>query len=352
MRYYFCFFAVITQLFSGCSNENQESVFGSNLIQSQFWTNEELAGQAGDEHIMRIIKHTFGNPEASLHDNLETNRQWREKVKRYLGGSIRRVNLPEDKKYIALTLDLCESKHEKTGYQRRIFNYLREHGIKATLFAGGKWMHSHPDKTMQLMTDPLFEMANHSWTHVNFRMIDDDKALRQVVWTQHKYKELKNRLYKKVRSMVIEDKSYEYLYKELRSIPEDLYLFRFPFGACSKRNLQLLEKLNVPAIQWDVVSGDPDPGFSAEKIAERILEYSRPGSIIVMHANGRGVHSAEALPLFAPQLLEQGYHFVTVSELLRAAESIEVAESCYAIHPGDAEVYEGIMDRGDLLYLQ
>ena len=40
------------------------------------------------------------------------------------------------------------------------------------------------------------------------------------------------------------------------------------------------------------------------------------GSIIIMHVNGRGWHTSEALPTIIDTLREQGYIFVTVSELL------------------------------------
>jgi len=40
------------------------------------------------------------------------------------------------------------------------------------------------------------------------------------------------------------------------------------------------------------------------------------GSIIIMHANGRGWHTAEALPQMIEYLQRNGYTLVTVSQLL------------------------------------
>jgi hypothetical protein len=76
-----------------------------------------------------------------------------------------------------------------------------------------------------------------------------------------------------------------------------------------------------------------------EVIARAVLAEAKPGSIIIAHANGRGLHTAEALPLFVPQLRARGFEFVTVSELL-AAGIPEVAPSCYERHPGDNERYD------------
>ena len=36
----------------------------------------------------------------------------------------------------------------------------------------------------------------------------------------------------------------------------------------------------------------------------------RPGSIVVMHANGRGTHTAETLARLVPTLRDAGYRFV------------------------------------------
>ena len=43
---------------------------------------------------------------------------------------------------------------------------------------------------------------------------------------------------------------------------------------------------------------------------------AKGGSIIVMHINQRGWHTAEALPEIITRLRKRGFTFVTVSELL------------------------------------
>jgi peptidoglycan/xylan/chitin deacetylase (PgdA/CDA1 family) len=47
-----------------------------------------------------------------------------------------------------------------------------------------------------------------------------------------------------------------------------------------------------------------------------VVKQVQPGSIIIMHANGRGWHTAEALPAIIASLREQGYELVTISALL------------------------------------
>ena len=93
------------------------------------------------------------------------------------------------------------------------------------------------------------------------------------------------------------------------------------------------------AIQWDVVSGDPVKAITAEAIRQGVVPRVKPGSIVVMHANGRGWHTAEALPRVVADLRARGFEFATVGELLAKGEPI-VADSCYELKPGDNARYD------------
>ncbi|MEZ5838981.1 MAG: hypothetical protein R3D02_00590 [Hyphomicrobiales bacterium] len=81
------------------------------------------------------------------------------------------------------------------------------------------------------------------------------------------------------------------------------------------------------------------PGQSADMIVRGVLAAVRPGSIVVAHANGRGVHTAEALPRLIEGLRARGYRLVTVSELLAAGAPV-VADTCYELKPGDNLRYD------------
>ncbi len=112
-------------------------------------------------------------------------------------------------------------------------------------------------------------------------------------------------------------------------------MMRFPYGRCNAKSLAAVAAAGQLAIQWDVVTGDPDPHITAKGIANTILTHAHPGAIVVAHANGRGRNTAAALALALPKLREQGYDFVTVSELLAAGKPV-IAATCYLNRPGDA----------------
>ena len=117
-------------------------------------------------------------------------------------------------------------------------------------------------------------------------------------------------------------------------------LFRFPYGSCSPVAIAAANAAGSVVIQWDVVSGDPD-GTLATTIERNILSAVRPGSIVVMHANGRGTHTAEALRTIVPKLRSEVYRFVTVPDLLAVGKPV-IASECYINHPGDTLRYDVI----------
>ena len=107
-------------------------------------------------------------------------------------GVVRRVKLPPGKKLIALTFDLCEQPSEIAGYQGGIVDFLRKNRIKATFFVGGKWMLSHRDRAQQLMTDSLFEVANHTWAHRNLRNLTGRALTDEVRNVQLAYEQVRD----------------------------------------------------------------------------------------------------------------------------------------------------------------
>ena len=240
-----------------------------------------------------------------------------------LRGSIRGVELPGGLRLIALTFDLCEAEGEIAGYEGRIVDVLRAANVKATFFAGGKWMMTHPERAEQLLADPLFEIGSHGWRHLDPLRINPEQLGEELKLTDAAYGRAR-------RGLVIGP----YCPNGFTLPPERMKLFRFPYGRCNAETLTQTADAGFLSIQWDVVTGDPDPNRSAKAIAATILAKAHPGAIVVAHANGRGRHTAEALEIAIPKLKEEGYGFVTVSELIAAGKPV-IAEACYLNRKGD-----------------
>jgi peptidoglycan/xylan/chitin deacetylase (PgdA/CDA1 family) len=259
-------------------------------------------------------------------------------------GAIRRVELPPgSRKLVALTFDLCEQPHEISGYQGDIVDFLRAQNVKATFFAGGKWLLTHAERSQQLMSDPLFEIGNHSWEHRNLRVVSEAVLTNEIVAPQLAYQTLRAGLAAK-HCQRVDDTVLAH-----ERAPEAIALFRFPYGACNPRALKAVAAQGLTAIQWDVSAGDPWPRVTAPVIIKSVLSHVRPGSIIIFHANGRGWHTSEALPKIVTQLSARGFEFVTVSELLRAGKPV-IESRCYDAKPGDTDRYDSVGRRQSVNY--
>lgn len=301
------------------------------LLQS-CWTSQELRAHPGERKIRTHLPIDDTPPEKASPNVVGPD------LAPELACSIRSVKPDNGEKLVALTFDLCEKANEVTGYDGELIDTLRLEGVHATFYAGGKWMRSHPERTMQLMADPLFELGNHAWTHGNLRVLRGQDVEEQIQWTQAQYEILRAELLNRSCAASVSP-------NHLRAIPSSLATFRFPYGTCNAESLTQVARAGLYPIQWNIVTGDPAKAQTADLIVKEVLNRVRPGSIVVAHANGRGRHTAEALKTLIPALRKRGYRFVTVSALLRSGEVV-TAESCYEQRPGDNQRYDRLFGRG------
>ncbi|MBT3071848.1 polysaccharide deacetylase family protein [Rhodomicrobium sp. Az07] len=284
------------------------------------WSAAELAGKAGEKATHRETYDPTVEP--------RTEAEPLAPVAPALRGSIRSVKLPPGEKLVALTFDLCENAWEVSGYDAPIIDTLRKAGVNATFFASGKWLMDHKERAQQLMADPLFEVGAHSWTHRNFRLLPPGEMRRDLALNLSADSQLRRTL------------SGRSCYRPGTG-PVDAsrpLVFRFPFGTCNTEALDAVNDAGLLAIQWDIPTGDPAPAQSADAIAKSAAT-AKPGAIIVMHANGRGHHTAEALPRMIEEFRKRGFGFATVSELIAKGEPV-IKDSCYELKPGDNLKYD------------
>jgi peptidoglycan-N-acetylglucosamine deacetylase len=64
---------------------------------------------------------------------------------------------------------------------------------------------------------------------------------------------------------------------------------------------------------WDVLSGDFDPSVTGKMAAERVIQRSRSGSIVVFHDSAKAFRvMQEALPMVLAYFYGEGYSFETI----------------------------------------
>jgi len=191
---------------------------------------------------------------------------------------------------IALTFDACRSVHQAPGYDAALISVLDTLRVPATLFLGGLWMQAFPDVTRQLANNPLFELGQHSWDHPDFTRINATAMADQFTKTQSLMRQL-----------------------TLRAAT----LMRFPYGRFSAMAISVALANGLTPVQWDVVSGDPSVQMTAPRLTSKVVSQTRNGSIIIMHMNRHGWHTAQALPEMIKQLRAKGFQFATVTDMLR-----------------------------------
>jgi len=110
-------------------------------------------------------------------------------------------------------------------------------------------------------------------------------------------------------------------------------LFRLPAGKYNDLVLSVVAWHGLDTIQWDVDTGDPVFDTTPEVLAKNVRDRTQNGSIILMHANGRGWHTAEALPSMIEFLRGEGYELGRVSELIH----LETSSAGSGVHDGRVE---------------
>jgi len=185
---------------------------------------------------------------------------------------------------IALTFD--DGPHK--SYTEEILNILDEYGIKATFFVVGSNVEQHPELVKREL-EAGHEIGNHTYSHPHLTNIEADELYREMLETER---------------ILVEMTDYR---------PK---LFRPPEGVYSQTVSTTLERLDYIPILWTVDTKDWKKP-TAETIAKTVVDHTEPGVIILCHdfVSGKS-NTPAALRIFIPKLLEQGYQFVTVSELL------------------------------------
>jgi peptidoglycan/xylan/chitin deacetylase (PgdA/CDA1 family) len=199
---------------------------------------------------------------------------------------------PRDAKKVALTFDACPTGREDE-YDERVIEVLTREKVPATLFMSGRWVEKNRDTAKALSANPQFEIANHAFWHPHMLEKDDERILRELKRTQ------------------------DIIRKTTGKRPK---YFRPPFGEVDERLAKLAAQAGLVTVQYDIASGDPDPGLSAKRIIRGVVGEAKGGSIVVFHMNENGARTAEVLPEVIKQLREKGFELVTVGELLAAKD--------------------------------
>lgn len=190
-----------------------------------------------------------------------------------------------DDKLISLTIDDWASDTTIT----KTLDILAEHNVLATFFLIGRGVDANPNLAKAIL-DAGHEVANHSYDHRPVTTMTPKEIQEDIV------------------------KAHRALTYAIQQQPTMLY--RPPTGAIDDVSAQAIAAAGYPIIaMYDVTTYDWDVEQSASDILDIIMEETVPGSIILLHILD-GIHTNDALPDVITSLKNDGYTFVTMSQLL------------------------------------
>jgi peptidoglycan/xylan/chitin deacetylase (PgdA/CDA1 family) len=199
--------------------------------------------------------------------------------------------LPTSDRVVALTFDACQAV-TPAHLDHGISDYLTGRRIPFTVFMGGRFARDNAKDVKALAAFDFVEIENHTWSHFNhMTRLSDEMVRLEVTRAEDEIREVSGR---------------------------QTVFFRFPAGDYDARTLGIVEGLGYRVVHWRWPVGDPDASLGANQMVRDVLRQTRPGDILIFHINGRGVHTAQALPRIVDGLTAEGYRFVTVNAYLTA----------------------------------
>ena len=181
-------------------------------------------------------------------------------------------------KKIALTFD--DGPHPY--YTEQLLDGLKERGVVASFFVTGEHAALHPDVIKRMKEDGHL-IGNHTYSHMQLTKKNRDTYKEELIKTNIILKEI---------------------------IGEDVEYVRPPYGSWDK---SFEKELNMFPVLWTV---DPLDWCSnnVSCIKKRVVEKAGENEIILMHDYYSS--SVTAALQVVDELLEEGYTFVTVEEIL------------------------------------
>ncbi len=195
-----------------------------------------------------------------------------------------------DQKMLSISFDAAWGNEDT----QQLIDILAKYGVKATFFVVGEWVDKYPE-SVKALHDAGHEVMNHSNDHAHFTKLSKEQMQSNINACNDKIQAVTG-----VRPP----------------------LFRPPYGeyddnvVLATRDLgmeRMSWDLGMEPSQWDVASLDWKD-LSAPDITQRVTSKVQAGSIVLFHNAAK--NTPEALPGILEALLQDGYTFVPISQLI------------------------------------
>lgn len=186
-------------------------------------------------------------------------------------------------KVIALTFD----DGPNTDTTPLVLDKLEEHGIVASFFVIGNNITDESAEVMKRAYSMGCDIENHSQSHPDMTKMTAEEIKAEIDFTSDKVEE---------------------------AVGERPQFFRPPYIAV---NQTMFDAVDMPFI-CGYGAEDYNNAVGVEERVEKVLAQAKDGGIILLHDMNGNVQTVAALDKIIPALKEQGYEFVTITELFHA----------------------------------
>ncbi|HZZ75333.1 MAG TPA: polysaccharide deacetylase family protein [Puia sp.] len=198
--------------------------------------------------------------------------------------------------WLKMLYPTCLWNHKPDGTQKKIYlsfddgphvtatpfvlDELKKYNARATFFCIGKNVLAEPLLYKRILLEG-HRVGNHTQNHLNGWKTDNETYLGNI---------------ENARKLI------------------DSNLFRPPYGKATAFQIRnLIEKLQYKVVMWDVLAGDFDPKVNGTQAAQRVVQKSKSGSIIVFHDSAKAFEVLQvALPIVLSYFSGQGFSFETI----------------------------------------
>ena len=173
---------------------------------------------------------------------------------------------------------------------QQLIEILDQYQVKATFFVVGDWVDKYPE-SVKALHDAGHEVMNHSNTHAHYNSLTAEEIIADVEACNDKIEAITG-----VRPTLV----------------------RLPYGDYDDNAVRAVRSIGMEPIQGDVDSLDWKEIPAGESV-QRGTGKVQPGSIVLFH--NAALHTPEALPSILETLIQEGYTFVPISQLILDGES-------------------------------
>ncbi|MGV1087949.1 MAG: polysaccharide deacetylase family protein [Mycobacterium sp.] len=173
-----------------------------------------------------------------------------------------------------------------TPYTDRLLSVLKDAGAKATFFMIGNKVAANPDGAKRV-AEAGMEIGNHTWEHPNMTTIPAADVPAQL------------------------SKAQDAITAATGTTPN---IWRPPGGLTDGAVNAVAAKDGLAAILWDVIPFDWINDANTDATRYMLMTQIKPGSVVLFHDSYSS--TVDLVTQFIPVLKANGYHLVTVTDLL------------------------------------